>query len=93
VAGENPAVDAAVEHRRPIRDTACIADPCDGTGPAQFISPHGIAVDSRGDLYVGEVAFTAWPNLYLQKPIPDKLCSLQKFEKISVQLRQQGGLS
>ena len=23
--------------------------------PGQFISPHGLAVDSRGDLYVGEV--------------------------------------
>ena len=26
----------------------------------QFISPHGLAVDSRGDIYVGEVSFTNW---------------------------------
>jgi hypothetical protein len=59
------------------------ADPCDGPGPGQFISPHGMTVDSCGFLYVGEVAFTAWPNLYPQRPIPDRLRSLQKFDKIS----------
>ena len=30
----------------------------EGEGPGQFIAPHGIAVDSRGDLYVSEVAYT-----------------------------------
>ena len=30
----------------------------------QFISPHGLAVDSRGDIYVGEVSFTNWGNRY-----------------------------
>ncbi len=33
------------------------ADPARGGGPGQFISPHGLAVDSHGDIYVGEVAF------------------------------------
>jgi hypothetical protein len=32
--------------------------PEEGEGPTQFIAPHGVAVDSRGDLYVGDVAFT-----------------------------------
>ncbi|MYI85356.1 MAG: hypothetical protein F4081_00870, partial [Dehalococcoidia bacterium] len=27
-------------------------------GPGQFIAPHGVAVDSRGDIYVGEVSFS-----------------------------------
>src|SRR3954447_23852949 len=31
-----------------------------GLNPGQFISPHGIAVDSRGDIYVGEVSYTNW---------------------------------
>ena len=31
-------------------------DPC---APGSFASPHGICLDSRGDLYVGEVAHTA----------------------------------
>ena len=29
----------------------------EGEAPGHFIAPHGIAVDSRGDIYVGEVAF------------------------------------
>src|SRR6185503_8350794 len=29
-----------------------------GLEPGQFISPHGLAVDSRGDIYVGEVSYT-----------------------------------
>ncbi len=33
-------------------------DPEEGEGPGQFIAPHGVAVDSRGDLYVGDVAYT-----------------------------------
>jgi DNA-binding beta-propeller fold protein YncE len=56
--------------------------PAAGTGPSQFISPHGIAVDSHGDIYVGEVSYTAWPNLFPDQPVPRALCSLQKFEKL-----------
>ncbi len=37
---------------------AHIGDPLEGEDPGQFIAPHGIAVDSRGDVYVGEVSFT-----------------------------------
>ncbi len=37
----------------------------------QFISPHGLAVDSRGDISVGEVSFTNWRNRYRgQAPRP-----------------------
>ena len=30
----------------------------EGEGPGQFIAPHGIAVDSKGDVYVAEVSYT-----------------------------------
>ena len=30
----------------------------EGEGPGQFIAPHGIAVDSKGDVYVSEVSYT-----------------------------------
>lgn len=33
-----------------------------GEGPGQFIAPHGLAVDSHGDIYVGEVSQTAYGN-------------------------------
>ena len=31
-----------------------------GEGPGEYTAPHGLAVDSRGDLYVGEVSWSAW---------------------------------
>lgn len=41
-----------------------------------------LAVDSHGDVYVGEVSWTAWPQIYPGKPHPADLRSLQKFEKV-----------
>jgi DNA-binding beta-propeller fold protein YncE len=56
--------------------------PAAGEGPGQFISPHGIAVDSQGNIFVGEVSYTAWGNLYPDKPKPAKIRVLQKFRKV-----------
>ena len=53
-----------------------------GLGPGEFLAPHGIAVDSHGDIYVGEVSWTQWPQLYPGKPYPDDLRSLHKFRKV-----------
>jgi sugar lactone lactonase YvrE len=52
-----------------------------GLEPGQFVSPHGLAVDSRGDIYVGEVSFTNWGNRYKGEPFPPGLRSLQKLVK------------
>jgi len=57
-------------------------EPAAGTGPGQFISPHGLAIDSRGDLYVGEVGFTAWPSLFPGQRVPPRLRTLHKFERV-----------
>jgi DNA-binding beta-propeller fold protein YncE len=57
-------------------------DPTAGNTPGKFLSPHSIAMDSRGDLYIGEVADAAWPSLFPGQPMPKKLQSLQKFEKV-----------
>ncbi len=53
-----------------------------GLEPGQFTSPHGLAVDSRGDIYVGEVSFTNWGNRYQGQPFPPGLRSLQKLVKV-----------
>nr|WP_283949652.1 peptidyl-alpha-hydroxyglycine alpha-amidating lyase family protein [Limobrevibacterium gyesilva] len=53
-----------------------------GLGPTEFQAPHGIAVDSRGDIYVGEVSWTNWPTFYPDTPRPEGLRSLHKFRKI-----------
>lgn len=53
-----------------------------GTGAAQFTSPHAIAVDSHGDLYVGEVTASAWPSLFPGRPLPAALNPLKKFARL-----------
>ncbi len=40
---------AAAVHSRPFA----------GEKPGEFVAPHGLVIDSRGDLYVAEVAWTA----------------------------------
>jgi DNA-binding beta-propeller fold protein YncE len=50
--------------------------------PDQFVAPHGMAVDSRGDIYVGEVSYTAWPQIYPNKDIPPGLPTLRKLVRV-----------
>ena len=56
-------------------------------GPGQetgkFLSPHGLAVDSKGSIYVGEVSYTNWPSTFPGVPVPKYLRSLQKLEKVA----------
>ena len=58
----------------------------DGPGPGlqagRFIAPHGLAVDKRGNIYVGEVSYTEYPRLFPDETIPFRMRSLQKLEKI-----------
>jgi hypothetical protein len=53
-----------------------------GLGLDEFMAPHGLTVDSHGDIYVGEVSWTNWPQTFPDKPRPDNLRSLQKFRRI-----------
>ena len=48
----------------------------------QFIAPHGLAIDSRGDLYVGEVSYTAWSQVYPGTEPPRGLRSLRKLVRV-----------
>jgi hypothetical protein len=56
----------------------------DGPGlePGKFIAPHGLAMDSRGDIYVGEVSYTEFPRLFPEQKIAWRMRSLQKLEKL-----------
>jgi DNA-binding beta-propeller fold protein YncE len=49
-----------------------------GEQPGEFIAPHGCAVDSRGDLYVAEVSWTATGK---DLNPPREMRSLQKFAR------------
>jgi hypothetical protein len=57
-----------------------------GLGPGlradQFMAPHGLCVDRHGDIYVGEVSWTNWPQTFPNEPRPENLRSLQKFRKL-----------
>jgi hypothetical protein len=51
-----------------------------GERPGEFVAPHGCTVDSRGDLYVAEVSWTARGST--ETP-PRELRSLQKFARVA----------
>jgi sugar lactone lactonase YvrE len=50
-----------------------------GEKPGQFLAPHGLAMDSRGDLYVAEVSWTIFGQ---RMSPPRELRSLQKLKRV-----------
>jgi hypothetical protein len=54
---------------------ARLGDEGEGETPGRFIAPHGICIDSRGDIYVGEVS---WTHTGSRLNPPRELRSLQK---------------
>ena len=56
-----------------------------GLEAGKFLAPHGIAIDSKGDIYIGEVGVTDWKTSFPDTPMPPEVrvsrC-LQKLEKI-----------
>ena len=82
-AGEGQA-EALADRLKDVKVAAVYASPMRRTMRTAGIlsAPHGLAVDSHGDLYVGEVSWTNWPQTLRDKPRPDKLRSLHKFRKV-----------
>ena len=48
----------------------------------QFLAPHGLSVDTKGSIYVGEVSYTNWPYSFGDEPKPKYLKTLQKLERV-----------
>ncbi|HYS85238.1 MAG TPA: hypothetical protein VEN78_09590, partial [Bradyrhizobium sp.] len=53
-----------------------------GLETGKFLAPHGIALDSKGDIYLGEVGVTNWKTSFPDTPMPAVVRCLQKLEKV-----------
>jgi len=54
-----------------------------GLEAGKFLAPHGLALDSRGDIYVGEVGVTNWKTSFPNTPMPKIVRCLQKLAKVA----------
>lgn len=54
-----------------------------GVQDGAFIAPHTLAIDSHGDLYLGEVSYSAWEHVFPGAPRPTRIRSLQKLVKVT----------
>jgi hypothetical protein len=54
-----------------------------GDAPDRFVSPHGLGIDSLGDIYVGEVAYSQWYRSFPDKEVPNYLHTLRKLVRIA----------
>ena len=54
-----------------------------GTEDGTFIALHTLAMDSRGDLYVGEVSYSAWDHVFPGAARPRRIRSLQKLVRVN----------
>jgi hypothetical protein len=44
-----------------------------GVETGKFLAPHGLALDSKGDIYVGEVGVTNWKTSFPNIDMPDEV--------------------
>ena len=44
-----------------------------GLEAGKFLAPHGIALDSKGDIYIGEVGVTDWKTSFPDTPMPPEV--------------------
>ena len=54
-----------------------------GLEPGQFLSPHSIAYDSKGDLYVGDVVDADWGQVFPDREMPARARRFQKLRRVS----------
>ncbi|QMU97159.1 hypothetical protein FVO59_07930 [Microbacterium esteraromaticum] len=53
--------------------------PSAGVEPGQLVAPHGVAVDSRGDIYIGQVWSIGWPMMFPGRESPSTRRTLVKW--------------
>jgi DNA-binding beta-propeller fold protein YncE len=53
-----------------------------GINPGQFTSPHGIAVDSAGNIFVGELSGRSWER-FATGPVPKKRRVIHRLRKVA----------
>src|SRR5271157_1264328 len=53
-----------------------------GLAPGQFTSPHGMAVDGHGNIYVGELSGRSWGR-FSKDPPPKRLRVIHKLVKVA----------
>jgi DNA-binding beta-propeller fold protein YncE len=54
-----------------------------GIGEGRFIAPHGLAVDSHGDIYMAEVSYSAWHCIFPETPRPAIVPTIRKLRRIA----------
>jgi DNA-binding beta-propeller fold protein YncE len=74
-----------VDHRGKL--VARLADSGAGVEPGRFLLPHGIAVDSRGDIYVGEISTVGWQTRFQNATPPPVLPTLRKLVRATPLVR------
>ncbi|MDU6671319.1 MAG: peptidyl-alpha-hydroxyglycine alpha-amidating lyase family protein, partial [Bradyrhizobium sp.] len=53
-----------------------------GLETGRFLAPHGLAIDSRGDIYVGEVGVTNWSTSFPDRPMPAEVQTRRCLQKL-----------
>jgi DNA-binding beta-propeller fold protein YncE len=53
-----------------------------GLSAAGFFAPHGIAVDSLGSIFLGEVTAATWGHYFPDRPLPDKIKTFRKLTRV-----------
>jgi hypothetical protein len=53
-----------------------------GIAPDEYMGPHGLTVDSHGDIYIAEVSHTQWKQYFPDDPMPPDLRVIRKLRKL-----------
>ncbi len=75
---------------RDLNEVTRLGNDTGGEMPDQFISPHGIAVDDEGAVYVAEVSYTA---LGSRLSVPAEVVSLRKWRRTDGGGTAEGGIA